>query len=60
MPNSRPESLYLNLLTPNFQVYQHYTDEVVSGTWKYDEPRVHCPTNDCVSYVLSYGQLQES
>jgi len=39
---------------------------VVSGTWKYDEhfqPRVVIfpyPTNDCVSYVLSYGKLQES
>jgi len=49
---------------------------VVSGTWKYDDPRWNmshegaarvwhvqprvvlfpCPTNDCVSYVLSYDQ----
>ena len=49
---------------------------VVSGTWKYDDPRLKishsgcalawhfqprvvifpCPTNDCVSYVLSYDQ----
>jgi len=49
---------------------------VMSGAWKYDEPEVEmshvdvawvwhfqpspCPTNDCVSYVLSYCQLQES
>ena len=48
---------------------------VESGTSKYDEPEVEnvtrvwhflprvvlfpCPTNDCVSCVLSYGQLQE-
>ena len=50
---------------------------VVSGTWKYDDPRLNmshegtarvwhvqprvvlfpCPTNDCVSYVLSSDQL---
>ena len=36
---------------------------VVSGTWKYDDPRLKmshegaCPTNNCVSYVLSYDQL---
>jgi len=39
---------------------------VVSGTWKYDEPEVENVTISmsherlCVSYVLSYGQLQES
>jgi len=53
---------------------------VVSGTWKYDDPRLKmshsgcalvwhvqprvvifpCPTNDCVSHVLSSDQLQES
>ena len=52
---------------------------VVSGTWKYDDPRLNmshegaarvwhlqprvvlfpCPTNNCVSYVLSSDQLQE-
>ena len=52
---------------------------VVSGTWKYDDPRLNmshegtarvwhvqprvilfpCPTNDCVSYVLSSEQLNK-
>jgi len=52
---------------------------VVSGTWKYDDPRLNmshegaarvwhvqprvvlfsCPTNDCVSYVLSSDQLNK-
>jgi len=34
------------------------------GTWKYDEPEVEYVTrgrtNDCVSYVLSYGQLRKN
>ena len=36
--------------------------EGAARVWHF-QPRVvlfPCPTNDCVSYVLSYGQLQES
>ena len=37
---------------------------VMSGTWKYDDPRLKMSHegagNDCLSYVLSYDQLQES
>jgi len=47
-----------NMTNPSLKM----SHEGAARVWHF-QPRVvlfPCPTNDCVSYVLSYGQLQES
>ena len=63
--NNKPRLciLYLRNKCPYFYRTFNRWCTIMSGTWKYDDPRlkmshegVPCPTNYCVSYVLSYDK----